>query len=373
MGQAQKKRQQGVRHQEVELELWELDADEDRDCAGSVRRNNRGRTGSEASANGRDRARSRSGYVGRRPAGSRSGYAGKRPAGGRSGYAGGRPAGSGSSQTRRRSPQRELQIQDIRRYQDVRAGEGARNIYRGSARPVQSIRRRRAKRRKACVVRTMAVLLAVSCLVLIYLMTGEIYRFTHDRGHKGVLQIMSEKAVDPDSKVAPPEIIEDLLEVNDYSRPGTGIKRVKNIFVHYTANPGTSAANNRSYFANLPLTKERSASAHLIIGYDGELIQCIPFDEQAYAVRTRNEDSISIECCYLSEDGAFTQETYDTLIHTLAWLIDKYDLSAEDILRHYDCGGKKCPLYYVEHEDAWDRLLEDVAVYKDGSKQADAG
>ena len=95
---------------------------------------------------------------------------------------------------RRDGGARELQIQDIRRYQDVRAGEGARNIYRGSARPVQSIRRRRAKRRKACVVRTMAVLLAVSCLVLIYLMTGEIYRFTHDRGHKGVLQIMSEKA-----------------------------------------------------------------------------------------------------------------------------------------------------------------------------------
>lgn len=51
------------------------------------------------------------------------------------------------------------------------------------------------------------------------------------------------------------------------------------------------------------------------------------------------EDSLSIECCYLSEDGSFTQETYDTLVHTLAWLIDKYDLSVEDILRHYDCGG----------------------------------
>lgn len=58
---------------------------------------------------------------------------------------------------------------------------------------------------------------------------------------------------------------------------------------------------------------------------------------------TRNEDSLSIECCYLSDDGSFTQETYDTLIHTLAWLIDKYDLTTADILRHYDCGGKLCP------------------------------
>ena len=76
---------------------------------------------------------------------------------------------------------------------------------------------------------------------------------------------------------------------------------------------------------------------------------------------TRNNDSISIECCYVSDDGSFTQETYDTLVHTLAWLIDKYDLTVNDILRHYDCGGKKCPIYYVEHEDAWERLLRDVS------------
>ncbi len=64
---------------------------------------------------------------------------------------------------------------------------------------------------------------------------------------------------------------------------------------------------------------------------------------------TQNNDSISIECCHVSDEGSFTQETYDTLVHTLAWLIDKYDLTADDILRHYDCGGKKCPKYYVEH------------------------
>lgn len=250
----------------------------------------------------------------------------------------------------------------------------ARNAYMGSARPVQSIKRRRARKRKAYIIRTVSVLLAVTCLILIYFMTGEIYRFAHDSSGKGVVQIMSEKIADMGKEeIAPPEIIEDFLEVNDFSRPGTELKKVKNIFVHYTANPGTSAAQNRSYFANLALTQERSASAHLIIGYDGELIQCIPFDEQAYAVMTRNEDSISIECCYLSEDGSFTWETYDTLVHTLAWLIDKYDLSTEDILRHYDCGGKMCPLYYVEHEDAWNQLLEDVKIYKLNAEQANAG
>lgn len=159
---------------------------------------------------------------------------------------------------------------------------------------------------------------------------------------------------------AHPDWTEDFLTVNEYSRPGDPLTEVNNIFVHYTANPGTSAAQNRSYFEQLKDNHERSASAHFIIGYNGEIIQCVPLDEIAYAVQTRNEDSISIECCYKADNGQFTQETYDSLIRLLRWLIDAYDLQPDDILRHYDCGGKKCPIYYTEHEDAWDRLKEDV-------------
>lgn len=159
---------------------------------------------------------------------------------------------------------------------------------------------------------------------------------------------------------AHPDWTEDFLTVNEYSRPGDPLTEVNNIFVHYTANPGTSAAQNRSYFEQLKDNHERSASAHFIIGYNGEIIQCVPLDEIAYAVQTRNEDSISIECCYKADNGQFTQETYDSLIRLLRWLIDAYDLQPDDILRHYDCGGKKCPIYYTEHEDAWERLKEDV-------------
>lgn len=157
-----------------------------------------------------------------------------------------------------------------------------------------------------------------------------------------------------------PEWTEDFLTVNEYSRPGDALTEVNNIFVHYTANPGTSAAQNRSYFESLKDTGERSASAHFIINYDGEILQCIPLDEIAYAVRTRNEDSLSIECCYWNENGEFTGETYDSLLVLLKWLTEAYDLDADDILRHYDCGGKECPLYYVDHPDEWDRLKRDV-------------
>ena len=160
---------------------------------------------------------------------------------------------------------------------------------------------------------------------------------------------------------AHPDWQKNYLTPNEYSRPGDPLGEVTNLFVHYTANPGTSAAQNRSYFEQQKDTHERSVSSHFIIGYEGEIIQCVPLDEIAYAVRTRNQDSISIECCYVAEDGSFTQETYDSLIQLLAWLTEAYDLEPDDILRHYDCGGKKCPLYYTEHEDAWVQLKDDVA------------
>lgn len=238
----------------------------------------------------------------------------------------------------------------------------------GNPRSAGAVRRRKAKRRKILLYRCFTLFVIAVCLILIYQTTGAVYRMVHDRRtgrsagkDKGIVEVMSEKL--GENKIEPPAITEDLLEINEYSRPGTKLKKVKSIFVHYTANPGTSAQGNRSYFANLAETHERAASAHFIIGYDGEVIQCIPREEQAYAVISRNEDSLSIECCYLDEDGKFTQETYDTLIHMLAWLTQEYHLTTDNILRHYDCGGKLCPLYYVEHEDAWEQMLADVDRY----------
>ncbi len=158
-----------------------------------------------------------------------------------------------------------------------------------------------------------------------------------------------------------PDWTEDFLSVSEWARPGESLPEVLNIFVHYTANKNTSAAQNRSYFEGLKDSRQAAASAHFIIGYEGEIIQCIPLNEIGYAVKGRNYDSISIECCYQAEDGSFNKKTYDSLIALLKWLVKTYQLRAEDILRHYDCGGKKCPIYYTEHPDKWKQLKEDVA------------
>lgn len=162
----------------------------------------------------------------------------------------------------------------------------------------------------------------------------------------------------------PPEMPDwvtvDLIPENEYSRPGIPLKQVKGIVVHYVGNPGTTAQNNHDYFAGLAETGETYASSHFVIGLEGEILQCVPLDEIAYCSNQRNEDTISIECCHPGEDGAFTQATYDSLVRLLTFLSDYYRLDEDHIIRHYDVTGKLCPLYYVEHEDAWETLKEDV-------------
>ena len=210
----------------------------------------------------------------------------------------------------------------------------------------QKARKRRRRRRIQQRLLVLVLMAGILCFCLVSLV-----RFLYGR--------MEVPAVHYE-KTEHPAWSEDFLTVSEYARPGEPLKRVKDIFVHYTANPGTNAVQNRSYFEQLKDTHERSASAHFIIGYEGDIIQCIPLDEIGYAVKTRNEDSISIECCYMNEDGSFTQETYDALLSLLEWLVREYGLTTDNILRHYDCGGKKCPLYYVENEDAWEQLKRDV-------------
>ena len=170
--------------------------------------------------------------------------------------------------------------------------------------------------------------------------------------------------VEDEKKVAdPPEYTVDLLTVNPYSRPGTALEQVNGIVIHYTANPGTTAKQNRDYFEGLSLSGETSASSHFVIGIDGEIVQCIPSNEIAYASNDRNADTIAIECCIPDETGRFTDATYDTLLHLTAWLIGRYDLTIDDVIRHYDVTGKDCPKYYVENPSAWEQMKADISAY----------
>lgn len=150
------------------------------------------------------------------------------------------------------------------------------------------------------------------------------------------------------------------LTVNPYSRSGKSLKRVKGIVIHYTANPGSSAKNNRNYFENLKDTQLTKASSHFIIGLKGEVIQCIPLNEIAYASNNRNNDTIAIECCHPDSTGKFNKKTYQSLQTLVKALMETYHLDKSDIIRHYDVTGKICPKYFVDYPQAWQDFLNSL-------------
>lgn len=162
-----------------------------------------------------------------------------------------------------------------------------------------------------------------------------------------------------------PEMDIELLSVNPYSRPGEAMQEVNAIVIHYTANPGTTAIQNRNYFEGLKDSHETMVSSHFVVGLDGEIVQCIPTAEISYASNERNSDTIAIECCHPDASGKFNQATYDAVVELTAFLLGKYQLSTEDVIRHYDITGKMCPLYYVENPDAWEQFKKDVDAYID--------
>lgn len=188
-------------------------------------------------------------------------------------------------------------------------------------------------------------------------------------GILGVLLVMAvfsrcsvkeEKTSNLDVDASEPEISVQLLDMNDYSRPGTEADPITGIVIHYTANPGSTAQQNRDYFNGLQDGHGTSVSSHFVVGLDGEIVQCVPTWEIAYASNERNHDTISIECCHPDETGKFTDATYISMVKLTAFLCAKYELNADAVIRHYDVTGKNCPKYFVENEDAWALFKADV-------------
>ena len=61
---------------------------------------------------------------------------------------------------------------------------------------------------------------------------------------------------DPVKQAAQPKLDVQLLTINENSRPGIATDGVRSVVVHYTANPGSTAQNNRDYFESLKDTGE---------------------------------------------------------------------------------------------------------------------
>jgi N-acetylmuramoyl-L-alanine amidase len=161
-------------------------------------------------------------------------------------------------------------------------------------------------------------------------------------------------------------ITEKLLTKNKYSRIGKSLKKTWGIVVHYVGVPNQKAEQIVAYFESLKEgTNGIYASAHYVIGTDGNGINCIPDNEVAYHCGARvykpgitdrlgnypNYTTIGIEMCHT--DKGFTEETLETASKLVAQLLAEHDLGVENLYRHFDITGKICPKFFVEDEAKW--------------------
>ena len=155
-------------------------------------------------------------------------------------------------------------------------------------------------------------------------------------------------------------IKQNLTTVNYNSMSG---KVNKYIVVHYTGNTTDTAYNNTRYFKSV----YRKASAHYFVD-DNNIYQCVLDKDKAwhcgdklkignggayYGICT-NSNSIGIEMCCTNSD--VSEKTENNTIELVKELMKKYNISADNVIRHYDVTNKKCPAPMVNSKARWDNF-----------------
>ena len=139
-------------------------------------------------------------------------------------------------------------------------------------------------------------------------------------------------------------------------------QKIKYIVIHYTANDGDTAKNNVDYYAREIL----KASAHFFVD-ENEIWQSVKEADTAYHCganvyihkECRNSNSIGIELCSRQyKDGKyyFKEETLKRGAELVKQLMKKYNIPAQNVIRHFDVTGKICPAPMVNDEKMWQKF-----------------
>jgi N-acetylmuramoyl-L-alanine amidase CwlA len=144
---------------------------------------------------------------------------------------------------------------------------------------------------------------------------------------------------------------------------------IKYIVVHYTGNDGDTDENNGNYFKNNVV----EASAHYFVD-DDSITQTVPDNYAAWhcGAKTykhdycRNTNSLGVEICDDVRNGVIypSEKTIENALELVNYLMRKYNVPKENVIRHYDVTGKLCPAYWcgTKEKDAkwisafWSRL-----------------
>ena len=156
------------------------------------------------------------------------------------------------------------------------------------------------------------------------------------------------------------KINEKLVKYN-FSKRTEG--KIKYIVIHDTGNK-RSGADAEAHF-NFFNGGDRQSSAHYFVD-DKQILRVIKDVDRSWAVgdgRAKygitNENSLNIEMC-INSDGDFNK-TYLNTLKLTKYLMKKYNIPLENVVRHYDASRKLCPNIWKENNwEKWEKFKQDL-------------
>ena len=153
------------------------------------------------------------------------------------------------------------------------------------------------------------------------------------------------------------------------------LSKIKYLVYHFTANDGDTDEANSKYFKN----NKVQASAHKFVD-DDSVTTSVEDNHVAwhcggsrysdykktggakYYKKCTNTNSVGIEMCDTIKDGKYnlSAKTRANAIAVGKEYIKKYGIKKENVIRHFDVTGKKCPLYFVENEADWIKFRNEL-------------
>lgn len=147
-------------------------------------------------------------------------------------------------------------------------------------------------------------------------------------------------------------------------------KQPEYIVIHYTANQGDTAKNNADYFAR----ENVGASANYFVD-ETEIWQSVADTDTAWhcGAKTyrhpdcRNANSVGVEICMNDKKGNVRQGSIETAAELVRYLMQRYGVPVDRVIRHYDVTGKYCPGPMVDDPALWAAFKQSLTQTEDDS------
>ena len=164
--------------------------------------------------------------------------------------------------------------------------------------------------------------------------------------------------------------------ISNYNYNPGNISRIKYIVIHYVGALG-GAQENCAYYGG----GNREASAHYFVGFAGEIgsawkIGISPGIVGRAVTNIRNAETLialGLRCVCerrmraslgaTDKDWYFEWATVQSAIELTKYLMQKYNIPADHVIRHYDVTGKICPNPYVYNTGTytWDAFKKAIS------------